>query len=224
MNRKPATGYWELETIHEIPHLTRSQEPRTRVEQDLDDELRSYIEMAAEERRGAGMPDHEARPATLIELGGVEQVRESVRDVRAGALIDQLRQDIFYAIRMLGRNRGLTAVAVTTLALGIGANTAIFSIVDTVVFRSLPYKDAGRLVKIWGSGSAEPIDNVSFPDFVDIRDQNDVFEQVAADDGTGFTLAPPGGPRRRLGPVAALRNPLPIHPRQDTGRPFSNRL
>ena len=72
---------------------------------------------------------------------------------------------------MLGRNRGFTAVAVTTLALGIGANTAIFSIVDTVVFRPLPYKDAGRLVKIWDSGSAEPIDNVSFPDFVDIRDQ-----------------------------------------------------
>jgi putative ABC transport system permease protein len=121
------------------------------------------------------------------------------RDVRAGALVDQLRQDFFYAIRMLGRNRGLTAVAVTTLALGIGANTAIFSIVDTVVFRPLPYKDAGRLVKIWGSGSREPIDNVSLPDFVDIRDQSDVFDRVAADDGTGFTIMPPGGgPRQRI--------------------------
>ena len=171
---------------------------RNRVEQDLDDELRSYIEIAAEEKRGAGLPDNEARPAALIELGGVEQVRESVREVRAGALVDQLRQDLIYAIRMLGRNRGLTAVAVTTLALGIGANTAIFSIVDTVVFRPLPYKDAGRLVKIWGSGSAEPIDNVSFPDFVDIRDQNDVFEQLAADDGTDFTITPVGGPRQPI--------------------------
>jgi putative ABC transport system permease protein len=125
-------------------------------------------------------------------------VRESVRDVRAGALVDQLRRDLFYAIRTLGRNRGLTAVAVATLALGIGANTAIFSIVDTVVFRPLPYKDAGRLVKIWGSASAEPTDNVSFPDFVDIRDQNDVFEQVAADDGTGFTIATPGRPRQPI--------------------------
>ncbi len=90
-----------------------------------------------------------ARRAALIELGGVEQIRESVRDVRAGALVDQLRQDLFYAIRALGRNRGFTAVAVSTLALGIGANTAIFSIVDTVVFRPLPYKDPARLFKIW---------------------------------------------------------------------------
>src|SRR5258706_467108 len=171
---------------------------RKRVDQDLDDELRSFVEMAADENRNAGLADHEARRAALIELGGVEQVRESVRDIRAGALVDQLRQDFFYAIRMLGRNRGLTAVAVTTLALGIGANTAIFSIVDTVVFRPLPYKDADRLVKIWGSGSPEPIDNVSFPDFADIRDQNDVFAQVAADDGADFTILPTGGPRQTI--------------------------
>jgi len=106
--------------------------------------------------------------------------------------------DLVYAARMLVRNRGLTAVAVITLALGIGANTAIFSIVDTVVFRPLPYKDAGRLVKIWGSEEAGPGDNVSFPDFADIRDQNDVFEQVAADDGTELTVVLPDGSRRSI--------------------------
>ena len=182
-----------------LASLLRNLCLRNRVERDLDDELRAFVELAAEERRGAGLTDQEARRAALVELGGVEQVRESVRDVRAGALVDQLRQDLGFAIRMLGRNRGFTAIAVTTLALGIGANTAIFSIVDTVVFRPLPYKDAGRLVKIWGSGSAEPIDNVSFPDFVDIRDQNDVFEEVAADDGTDFTITHVAGPRQ---PVA----------------------
>ena len=168
---------------------------RKRVEQELDDELRAYVEMAADEKRDAGLADGDARRAALIELGGIEQVRESVRDVRAGALVDQLRQDLVYAVRMLGRNPGLTAVAVTTLALGIGANTAIFSIVDTVVFRPLPYADAGRLVKIWGNGSPEPTDNVSLPDFVDIREQNDVFEQIAADDAAGISLTPPNGPR-----------------------------
>ncbi len=171
---------------------------RNRVERDLDDELRGFVEMAADERRRAGVPDAEARRAALVELGGVEQVRESVRDVRAGALLDQLRQDFLYASRILGRNRGFTAVAVTTLALGIGANTAIFSIVDTVVFRPLPYEDAGRLVKIWESGSADPIDNVSFPDFVDIRDQATVFERIAADDGTDLTITPVGGPRQPI--------------------------
>jgi putative ABC transport system permease protein len=106
--------------------------------------------------------------------------------------------DLLYAARMLARNRGLTAVAVITLALGIGANTAIFSIVDTVVFRPLPYKDAGRLVKIWDSAERSPGDNVSYPDFADIRDQNDVFEQVAADDGKQLTVVLPDGSRRSL--------------------------
>ena len=82
------------------------------------------------------------------------------------------------------------------MALGIGANTAIFSIVDTVVFRSMPYEDAERLVKIWDAGSAEPVDNVSYPDFLDIRNQNDVFEQVAADDGSNFNIWPTEGRRQ----------------------------
>jgi predicted permease len=165
--------------------LLRNLTHRDRVERDLDEELRAYVDMAVDEKRSGGLPDDQARRAALVELGGLEQVRESVRAVRAGALVDQLRQDVLYAIRMLRRNRGFTAVALTTVALGIGATTAIFSIVDTVVFRPLPYNDAGRLVKIWGSGSAEPTDNV--------------FEQVAADDGTDLTILLPGGSRQ---PVA----------------------
>jgi putative ABC transport system permease protein len=169
---------------------------RKRVEQDLDDELRSYLEMVADERRDLGMTDDDARRVALVELGGVEQVRESVRAARAGALLDQLHQDFIYAFRLLGRHRGFTTVAVATLALGIGANTAIFSIVDTVVFRPMPYADPERLVKVWGSNSPQPVDNVSFPDFVDIRDQNDVFEWVAADDAADESLWPSEGPRQ----------------------------
>lgn len=179
--------------------LLRNVMLRQRVEQDLDDELRSYLELEAEERRGAGLTEDEARRTALVEFGGIEQVRESVRDIRAGALVDQLRQDVAYAFRMLGRNRGLTAVAVTTLALGIGANSAIFSIVDTIVLRPLPYKNPDRLVKIWESTSVEPTDNVSLPDFLDVRDEADVFELVAADDGTQFTIAPTERPRQSIG-------------------------
>src|SRR3954468_23393352 len=105
--------------------------------------------------------------------------------------------DLLYALRMLARHRGLTVVAVTTLALGIGANTAIFSIVDTVVFRPLPYKDAGQLVKIWTTPLGKT-DDVSFPDFADVRDQNDVFQQVAADDGTDMSVTLPSGARQPI--------------------------
>ena len=178
-----------------VTSLLRNIVLRRRVEQDLDHELRAYLEMAADEQREAGLSDDEARRTALVELGGVEQVRESVRDVRAGAMIEQLRQDLGYAFRMLWRNRGLTAVAVVTLALGIGANSAIFTIVDTVVLRRLPYQDADRLVKVWGSTSAAPTDNVSLPDYLDIRDESDVFDMVAADDGAQFTIAPGHGSR-----------------------------
>jgi putative ABC transport system permease protein len=178
-----------------------------RVERELDDELRGYVEMAVDEKRSQGLADDAARRAVLLEVGGVDQVKESVRDVHAGVLVDQLRQDLSYAIRMLRKNAGFTAAAVTTLALGIGANTAIFSVVDAVVFRPLPYQDPDRLVKICGKDLPRNMrlsaldgncsDDVSLPDFLDIRDQNHVFEQVAADDGEGVAVTYPDGSRER---------------------------
>jgi putative ABC transport system permease protein len=101
---------------------------------------------------------------------------------------EQLRRDLIYAARMAGRNRGFTAAAILTLALGIGAATATFSIVDAIVFRPLPYADADRLVKIWGGSVASPTDNMSLADFNDISEHGTVFEQVAGDDGTGFRV------------------------------------
>ena len=89
---------------------------------------------------------------------------------------------------MAARNRGFTTAAVLTLALGTGAATATFSVVDAIVFRPLPYADADRLVKIWGSTAAEPIDNMSLADLNDISERSGVFEQVAGDDGTGFKV------------------------------------
>jgi putative ABC transport system permease protein len=205
-----------------IASLWKNLVLRNRVERDLDDELRAYVEMATDEKRAAGVSEDQARRAALVEVGGVEQVRESVRDIRTGALVDQFRQDLHYAFRMLGRNRGLTAVAIATLALGIGANAAIFSIVDTVVLRPLPYKDPDRLVKIWGSTSAEPIDNVSLPDYLDIRDGTDVFELVAADDAAQFSIAPPEGARHPIFGAQVTRawlDALGVQP--IVGRPFA---
>ncbi|HEU4890118.1 MAG TPA: ABC transporter permease [Vicinamibacterales bacterium] len=99
-----------------------------------------------------------------------------------------LRQDLSYAVRMAARNPGFTAAAIVTLALGIGAATVTFSVADAIVFRPLPYADAHRLVKIWGSTAVAPVDNMSLADFHDISARSAIFEQVAGDDGTGFRI------------------------------------
>src|SRR6266542_529213 len=187
-----------MSTRSRIASFLKNLFRRTRVERDLDEELRAYVDMAIEEKRSAGLTDGEARRAALIEMGGVDQVKESVRDVRSGAVADQLRRDLSYAVRMFARNKGFTAVAVATLALGIGASTAIFTVVDAVVFRPLPYANPGRLVKIWDKESRQPVDDVSWPDFADMRAQRDVFEQVAADDGMGFDVRHGDGSRESI--------------------------
>ena len=170
-----------------------------RVERDLDDEVRAYLEMMIDEKRASGLAEDEARRAALIDLEGVEQVKERVREVRAGALVEQLWRDLTYAVRMLLKHRGFTAATVTTLALGIGANTAIFSIVDTIVLRPLPYADPDRLVKIWGATSTTSRADISWPDFLDVQAQNGVFERMAADDGMGFNVVLDGSRGSALG-------------------------
>src|SRR6202034_2706066 len=96
----------------------------------------------------AGIPPSEARRSTLVELSGIEQVKQSVRDRRTGAGLELLWQDVRYALRQLRRNRAFTLTAVITLGLGIGATTAIFSAVYALLLRPLPYPNAGRLVFI----------------------------------------------------------------------------
>ena len=113
--------------------------------------------------------------------------------------MDQLRQDLSYAVRIALRNRGFTATAVLTLALGIGAATATFSLVDAIVFRPLPYADVDRLVKIWGGSAADPIDNMSLADLTDIAARTGTFELVAGDDGTGFKVEASGSFHFALG-------------------------
>src|SRR5712692_1660089 len=128
---------------------------KRKFEQELDEELRSYVELQAAEKVRRGMSPEDALREARRELGGMDQVKENVRDVRPGVFLDTLGHDIRYAFRTLQRNRAFAFVVILTLALGTGANTAMFMIVDGVLLKPLPYPDSDRLVTLWESSRAD---------------------------------------------------------------------
>jgi predicted permease len=131
---------------------------RRRVEGALDDEVRGFVEMLTDEKVNAGAAIEEARREALLELGGVAQVKQSVRDGRAGSGLETLWQDVRYGWRMLMRSKAFTAVAVVSLGLGIGANTAIFTVAKKVLYDTLPVKEPGALRMLtWVNGHEQVI-------------------------------------------------------------------
>jgi putative ABC transport system permease protein len=157
-------------------HLVRNLLRPDRVGRELDAELRAYVDLLAAEKVRAGLSPESARRAALIETGRTEQVKDEVRDVMAGASVDLLARDVRQGWRSLRRNPGFTAAAVLALALGIGATSAIMSVVNSVLLRPLPYADPSRLVVLSQAGGG-PVAPANFHDW---RVQSRAFSQVAA--------------------------------------------
>ncbi|MCA1576321.1 MAG: ABC transporter permease [Acidobacteria bacterium] len=159
--------------------LGRNLFNKEKVDQELTEEIRAHLDLLTETKIQQGLAPEDARRAALVELGGVEQVKESVREVRHGRLLEDLAQDTRYALRSLRKHPGFTFVAVLTIALGIGANTAIFSVINAVLLRPLPYENADRLVLLTETVSERPV-GVSYTNVVDWRNQSTAFENIAA--------------------------------------------
>jgi putative ABC transport system permease protein len=185
---------------------------KRRLEKELDEELRSHVEMQVEENLKKGMSAGEARRAALRSFGGVEQAKEAYRDQRGLPFLETLFQDLRYGVRMLAKNPGFTAVTVLTLALGIGANTAMFSVVNAVLLRPLPYPQSDRLVTLWMTipelGYTGP-GSTCDPDFREWQSQNQTFDEMAAFQGGTMNLAGHGVPERlQVAEVSASLFPL----------------
>jgi putative ABC transport system permease protein len=187
-----------------VGHLTalwRNLFRKERIDQELDEEIRSYLDLVAAEKERRGMPRDEALREARRELGGLEQVKESVREVRIGFFMDILMQDLRYALRSLTRNPTFSAVAVFTLALGIGANTTIFTVVNGVLLKPLPYPDPDRLLMLWERQLSDgTLGTVAPANFFDWREQSRSFSQMAAiDPYPDFILNGAGEPQRLAG-------------------------
>jgi predicted permease len=180
-----------------------------RVESDLDEEVRSHLEMLTDENIQAGMPAEEARRAARIELGGIDHVKEQVHEVQAGNWIYSIASDCRYGLRQLRKNPGFAAVAILTLALGIGANTALFSVVNGVLLNPLPYPRPEELASL--AEKLPPFEQfaISYPNFQDWVRMNHTFEGLAAYRQNNFNLTGSGEAQRVKGTqVSATFFPL----------------
>ena len=171
---------------------------RRRPDSELTAELESHLALHTEENLRLGMSAEQARRLAHLRLGGLEQTKELYREQQGLPMLETLLQDIRYGLRMLVKNPGFTAVAITTLALGIGANSAIFTVVNSVLLSPLPYGDPERLMSVFNTAPAKGLNQfgASPPDFRTLRKQNQSFAGLCAFYQAKFSLTGADEPER----------------------------
>src|SRR5271170_6071820 len=177
--------------LSDLLYRLRALIRRESMETELDEELRDHLERQAEKYQQSGLPPEEAMRHARIDFGGPEQIRQQTRDGRGTRLLEDLMQDARYAVRTLAKSPAFTAIAIFTLALGIGASTAIFSLIHAVLLRSLPYGDSARLVYLYTPNPRynlpAEIFGPSNADFFDLKRQSQSFSDITHFDQPTFS-------------------------------------
>jgi hypothetical protein len=176
--------------LNDLLYRLRALIHRREMDAEVDDELRDHLERETEKYRRAGFTPNEAVRRAHLALGGSEQVKQRSRDSRGTKFVEDLLQDLRYAMRSFAKSPGLTALIVLSLAIGIGANTAIFSVTSTLLLKPLPYPAPDRIAILWlrSPGIGIPQDWPSPGQYHDIVTQNHVFEDTVLAIGGNFTL------------------------------------
>jgi putative ABC transport system permease protein len=178
---------------------------RSRRDRDLAAELDSHLQLHIDDNLRAGMPPAEARRHARLKLGGLDQTTQRYRDRRGIPGLGTLGQDIRYGARILRRNPGFTAAAVTTMALGIGANSAMFTVINAVLLRPLPYPDSDRLVSAVQLHAKFGPEWTTWPDYTDWRDQTTRLQGLGGAWQVTYNLTGVDEPERLSGAAVTVR-------------------
>ena len=187
-----------MSRLHESRLRWRAFLKRRQLDRDLEDEIQFHLEMKTRSHRAAGMTSQEAFYAARREFGNLSRWKEDIRAMWSMGTVERVVQDMRYALRSLRKAPALTAAAILVLAVGIGSTTAIFSMVNAVLLRSLPFQTPERLVLLWGNVQRQKVERrgASYPDYRDWKAQAQSFDGIAAFDPSSFTLTEKNGLER----------------------------
>lgn len=170
-----------------------------RLDRELDNEVQAHLEMAEQDGIARGLSPEQARDEARRAFGGVAQMKEVHRDDRSARWMENLSRDVRYGLAALGRDRGFTFVAVSVLALGIGANTAMFSLVDGILFKPLPFPEPERIVRLWEVTAENTTNSTTTRNFTEFKRQNHTFDALSAESRSTATVPINGEPVRLHG-------------------------